>query len=100
MQIKDSLGLDDDAMGHHDNGGIIRTKGADRNMSLPAGEWNRMTVKMRGDRLVVVLNGETVHDFDLAEAKPEGKTLHATGSLGIQDHGEDFWVRNIRVKRL
>jgi len=94
------MGMADDAMGHHDNGGIIRTKGADRNMTLPAGEWNRMTVTMRGDRLVVVLNGETVQDFDLAEKKPEGKVLHREGSLGVQDHGENFWVRNIRVKRL
>ncbi len=98
VQILDSHGVEK-ALGHHDMGGIIRTKGASKNMSKPAGEWNRMTVSMAGDRLVVVLNGECVQDFDLREDKPADKELSATGKIAIQDHGQPFAVRNIRVKR-
>jgi len=100
VQIIDSTGLADGKMGHHDLGGVIRTQGASKNMSRPAGEWNRMTVTMKGDRLTVVLNGETVQDFDLREKKPEGKELPAEGWIAIQDHGLPLWVRNLRVKRL
>lgn len=100
VQILDSLGKPDGEMGHHDNGGVIKTKGADKNASRPAGEWNRMTVTMKGNHLTVVLNGEKVQDFDLAAAKPEDKPLAAEGYITIQDHGLPFWVRNLQVKKL
>lgn len=98
VQILDSYGVEKE-LGHHDMGGIIRTKGASKNLSKPVGEWNRMTVSMAGDRLVVVLNGECIQDFDLREAKPADKELPASGKIAIQDHGQPFAVRNIRVKR-
>ncbi len=99
VQILDSFGKGD-KLGHHDMGGVIRTAGPSKNMSRPAGEWNRMTVTMKGDRLVVVLNGEVVQDIDLAEKKPAGKVLHPKGKICIQDHGQPFTVRNLRVKVL
>jgi hypothetical protein len=100
VQILDSLGKPDAEMGHHDNGGVIKTKGADKNMSKPAGEWNRMTVKMKGDKLTVTLNGEVVQDINLAKEKPKDKPLPDEGYITIQDHGLPFWVRNIQVKKL
>jgi len=100
VQIKDSTGLADEKMGHHDLGGVIRTQGASKNMSKPAGEWNRMTVTMRGDHLTVILNGEKIQDFNLREKKDDEKELVAEGWISIQDHGIPFWVRNLRVKRL
>jgi hypothetical protein len=57
-------------------------------------------VTMKGSQLTVVLNGETIHDLDLAAAKEAGKNLPAEGYLLIQDHGELFSVRNLQVKRL
>ncbi len=98
VQILDSLGKEE--MGHHDMGGVIRTKGASKNMSKPAGEWNRMTVTMKGSHLTVVLNGEKIQDFDLAKEKKEGHKLVEKGWICIQDHGQPFWVRNIRIKEL
>lgn len=100
VQILDSTGKADSEMGHHDLGGVIKTKGASKNMTRPPGEWNRMTVTMKGSHLTVVLNGEKVQDFDLAAEKPEDKELAAEGYITIQDHGQPFWVRNLQVKRL
>lgn len=100
VQIMDSTGKPDSEMGHHDLGGVIKTKGASKNMSKPAGEWNRMTVKMKGNQLTVTLNGETIQNFDLKEAKEEKKDLVGEGLITIQDHGLPFWVRNLKVKRL
>ncbi len=100
VQIIDSTGKADAAMGHHDLGGIIKTKGASKNKSKAPGEWNRMTVTMKGNQLTVVLNGEIIQDFDLAAAKEKGKELPAEGYISIQDHGVPFWVRNLQVKRL
>jgi len=99
VQILDSHGVTKE-LGHHDMGGIIKTQGASKNMSKPAGEWNRMTVSMSGDQLIVVLNGECIQDFNLREKKPADKDLPASGKISIQDHGQPFTVRNIRVKKL
>lgn len=100
VQIKDSENLDDGEMGPHDLGGVIKTKGATSNPGKPAGEWNHMKVTMKGNHLTVELNGTTIQDFDLAEARPESKDLAKEGLITIQDHGMPFWVRNIRMKRL
>lgn len=98
VQLLDSYGVTKE-LGHHDMGGIIQTQGASKNASKPAGEWNRITVSMSGDRLVVVLNGECIQDFNLREKKPAKKELPATGKLAIQDHGQLFAVRNVRIKK-
>ncbi len=87
-------------LGQHDLGGVIKTAGPLLNASLAPGEWNRMTVTMKGSHLTVVLNGKTVQDLDLDKAKPADKALAASGRLCIQDHGQPFKVRNLRVKRL
>lgn len=100
VQILDSTGKADAEMGHHDNGGIIKTQGASKNMTIAPGEWNRMTVTMKGNHLTVVMNGEKIQDFDLAEKKPKEKKLHPKGFITIQDHGDLFWIRNLRVKAL
>lgn len=100
VQILDSTGKQDEEMGHHDNGGVIKTQGASKNMTIAPGEWNRMTVTMKGNQLTVVLNGEKVQDFDLSAKKPEDKELHGKGFITIQDHGQLFWVRNLQVKAL
>ena len=100
VQIMDSTGKPDSEMGHHDLGGVIKTKGASKNMSKPNGEWNRMIVTMKGSHLTVVLNGEKIQDFDLEKERPKDKPLPAKGWIGIQDHGIPFWVRNLKVKKL
>ena len=65
------------------------------------GEWNRMIVTLKDGKLTVKINGQTVQDaLDLAAKKPENKKLAGKGKIAIQDHGQPFWVRNIRVKKL
>ena len=40
------------------------------------------------------------YGLDLMAKKPEGKKLAEKGKIAIQDHGQPFWVRNIKVKSL
>jgi hypothetical protein len=47
----------------------------------PVGEWNRMEITMRGDRLTVVLNGQTV----IENAQLPG--VPGEGPIGLQHHG-------------
>ncbi|MCB1229784.1 MAG: DUF1080 domain-containing protein [Verrucomicrobiae bacterium] len=98
VQILDCWGKEE--LGPHDLGGVIKTAGPLVNAAKKPGEWNRMIVTLKGSHLKVELNGKTVQDVDLAEAKPKDKELASTGRISIQDHGLPFWVRNLRVKRL
>lgn len=97
VQILDSHGKKE-ALTHHDCGGIISTCPPSKNMAKPAGEWNHMIVTCKGTQLKVSLNGEQIIDIDLAKGPMKDRAL--TGYIGIQDHGEAFWVRNVRLKEL
>ncbi len=58
--------------------GVTPRRNADRDI----GEWNSFEITMRGSRLTVVLNGETV----IENAELPG--VPATGPIALQHHGE------------
>lgn len=98
-QILDSTGKKG-KMTHHDHGGIISTVGASKNMSRPAGEWNRMIVMCRGNHLRVDLNGQAIVDIMLDQSAVKDRPPE--GHIGLQDHGEpnDIRFRNVLLKQL
>lgn len=99
VQILDCYGKE--KLGPHDLGGVIKTAGPLVNASKKPGEWNRMVVTMKEGKLTVELNGKKVQDsLDIAAKKPKDKKLAEKGKIAIQDHGQPFWVRNIKVKKL
>ncbi|MEM8955815.1 MAG: DUF1080 domain-containing protein [Verrucomicrobiota bacterium] len=98
VQILDSYGKE--AATHHDNGGVIKTSPPLVNASIPPGEWNHMNVVLRGSKLTVILNDKKVQEIDIDELRPKDKDLAASGKIAIQDHGQNFWVRNVKIKRL
>jgi hypothetical protein len=97
VQILDSFGKKD-KLTHHDCGGIIKTQAPSKNAAKPAGEWNRMIVTCKGNNLQVNLNGEKIIDIDLS--KGAMKHCPPTGHIGLQDHGEPIWFRNIKIQEL
>ena len=68
----------------------IPVKRADR----PFGEWNWFMITVKGDRMTVVLNGETVID---AARLPD---LPPKGPIGLQHHGDPVQFRNLHIKQL
>jgi hypothetical protein len=78
----------------------------------PAGQWNRARVVMRGTRLRHWLNGVEIVDCDLASPELRGKiaaskfkdmprfAMERSGHIDLQDHGDDVWYRNIRIREL
>ncbi len=97
VQINDVHGKDKKP-GAHDAGGVIGTAAPTKQMAKPAGEWNRMIVTMKNDDLRVELNGEKVIDIDLK--KTSKKELADTGYISLQDHGQNLFFRNLRLKEL
>lgn len=82
----------------HDSGGIIPGVPPTKNAARPAGEWNRMRVTVRDNKVTVALNGEVVNEVPLDH--PRLKDRPASGYIGFQDHGLPLWLRNIRVREL
>jgi hypothetical protein len=60
----------------------------------PLGEWNRFEITMKGDRLTVVLNGQTViENAQLPDVPKRGK-------LALQHHGDAVEFANVYMKEL
>ncbi len=78
----------DGAMSPEVRAGVTPRVAADR----PFGEWNRFHITMVGDRLTVVLNGETVlEDARLPGVPPEGP-------IALQHHGSPLQFANVFVR--
>jgi cyanophycinase len=70
--------------------GVTPKTKADR----PPGQWNRFIITMRGDRLTVVLNGETVIENAHLPNVPD------KGRLALQHHGDAVEFANLLIKEL
>lgn len=75
------------------------------NLSRPAGEWNSLDIAVRGEEVLVQLNGWLVIHTTLKKmTMPIGKfktpfaQLPQTGMLALQDHGGEIWYRNIVIR--
>jgi len=64
----------------------------------PAGEWNSVEVKVYKGSVWHYMNGEVVLEYHLWTQ--EWNELVAEGYIGLQDHGDDVWYRNIKIKEL
>jgi hypothetical protein len=60
----------------------------------PPGEWNRMMITLKGERLSVSLNGRVVID------NAELPGIPAEGPIGLQHHGSAIDFANIWIKEL
>lgn len=60
----------------------------------PPGKWNRFTITMKGNRLTVELNDETVIDNALLPGVPD------RGRIALQSHGAPIQFANMLIKKL
>jgi hypothetical protein len=65
-----------------------------KNADAPIGKWNRFIITMRGDRLTVDLNGETVLENAQLPGVPD------RGPIALQHHGDPIEFANIYIKEL
>jgi hypothetical protein len=87
------------------HGSIYGVVPARRGFLRPIGEWNEEVVVVKGTRVKVILNGETITDADIKEASINGTMDHnehpglkrTSGHIGFLGHGDVVRFRNIRV---
>jgi 3-keto-disaccharide hydrolase len=93
--------IDDASEGIHHTGAAYDAEAPSKKASRYAGEWNHYRITFQGNHITVVLNGETVLDWN---AEPRGKVADFAprGYIGLQNHddGSPVSFRNIFVKKL
>ena len=117
MQILDNQKHPDAMLGKDGNrqaGSLYDLIPAKPQNARPVGEWNEAEVIVYKGTVVHKQNGETVVEYHLwtpewdelvAGSKfpglnPDWAKVAAKGYLGLQDHGDDVWFRNLKVKAL
>lgn len=72
-----------------------------RRMDAPFGEWNRVRIRMVGERTWVWLNGAlVVPAVPLENFWDRSAPLHARGPLQLQTHGGEIRFRRLTVREL
>jgi hypothetical protein len=91
VQISDS---DDE---YHGTGAIYSLSKSTGRPAKPPGEWNSMEITLRGQQILVSLNGAQVNVFDpetaaipkrAKEYEPERGPRPTSGYIGLQNHGD------------
>lgn len=112
LQMAD-LRYNPDAKDSELTGGIYRAVAPKRQVYRPT-DWNRYEITLRGDRLRVVLNGETIQDLQLSAQEqsvkrhdgspaPPLKDRPRRGHIGFQElsrGGDHVQIRNARLQVL
>ncbi|WP_423148194.1 DUF1080 domain-containing protein [Rubrolithibacter danxiaensis] len=106
--------LDNDAPVYKDlkpyqyHGSVYGVLAAKRGFLKPLGEWNKEEVIVKGSKIKVILNGTTILDGDISDARKNG-TLDGQphpglkrdkGYIGFLGHDSEVRFRNIRIKDL
>ncbi|MCI0456418.1 MAG: DUF1080 domain-containing protein [Gemmataceae bacterium] len=88
-------------------GAIYHVVGPSKRATKAGGEWNALTIRAEGRRVVVAVNGQQVVDADLdqyrkdpAVAKEHPGLARTTGKIGLQSHTDRVEFRRLRIKDL
>jgi len=116
MQILDNERHIDATLGEEGNrkaGSLYDLIPAEPQNAKPAGEWNTAKVTVYKGTVVHSMNGENVVEYHLwtdaweelvEDSKfsewPEFINTAKEGYIGLQDHGDDVWFRNIKIRKL
>jgi len=112
MQVLDNNGHPDAKIIKHRAGDLYDLISSSKETVKPAMEWNTAEIKSVNGKLDLYLNGENIVSTTLWDdnwkklvAGSKFKNMpdfgkYQKGKLGLQDHGNDVWFRNIKIRRL
>ncbi len=112
MQVLDNKCHPDAKIIKHRAGDLYDLITVSKETVKPALEWNQAEVKCVNGKLELFLNGEAVVTTQLWDdnwkkmvagskfSKMPGFGTYKKGRIALQDHGNNVWYRNVRIKKL
>lgn len=80
--------------------GVRSIPAVNLNNGYADGEWNSAYVKVEGNRITLVENGETVFDNASLKAPFEGMAVPEKGAILLGSNGQPLEIRDILIKNL
>lgn len=112
MQVADNAGNEDGKIVKHMAGDLYDLIAVSGETVNPAGEWNQVRIVSNKGNLDLYMNGKQVLTTTLWDdswknlinnskfkTMPDFGTFKK-GRIGLQDHGNDVWFRNVRIRKL
>lgn len=112
MQVLDNQRHKDAQIPKHRAGDLYDLISCSKETVKPALEWNKAGVKCVNGKLDLYLNGENVVSTTLWDdnwkklvAGSKFKDMkdfgtYKKGKIGLQDHGDNVWYRNVKIRKL
>lgn len=112
MQVLDNNGHPDAKIVKHRAGDLYDLISSSKETVKPAGEWNHAEIISNKGKLNLYLNGTNVvttilwdENWRQMVANSKFKSMAEFGSfkkgrIALQEHGDEVWYRNIKIKKL
>jgi hypothetical protein len=112
MQVLDNKRHKDGATPETSAGSNYALHGPVRDVTRPIGEWNDVRLVVKGPHVEHWLNDVKLLEYELWSEDWEARVKRSkfgkipmygrakTGHIGLQDHGDPVWYRNIKIRPL
>ena len=110
LQVLDNAGHPDGRTPETSAGANYGLHAPVEDVARPAGEWNEVRIVVRGARVEHWMNGVRIVRYELWTdewraavaatkfAEWPGYGMAEEGHIGLQDHGDPVWYRNIKIR--